>query len=112
MARTNKKWIAQKKTQLQKQAKKFRWEKKFSYPKRRLDLEQAKEIWAIWVYTNPKWWEYHWFIRWRKVCRETRLRVDPDGYRMIRTPSWGTEMVSTNMSWWIRWKFKKMINSK
>lgn len=111
-SRTNKKGIAQKKAQLQKQAKRLKGAKKFEYPKRRLDLEQAKEIWIVWVVTNPKWVEYHRFLRGRKVCWETRLRVDPDGYRMIRTPSGGTEVVSVPVSGWVRGKFKKLLNQK
>ncbi len=111
-SRTNKKGIAQKKVQLQKQAKRLKGVKKFEYPKRRLDLEQAKEIGIIGVVTNPKGADYHWFLRGRKVCWETRLRVDPDGYRMIRTPSGGTEVVSVQTSGWVRGKFKKMLNSK
>ena len=110
MARTNKRWIAAKKAVQQKQAKKFKWLRRFEYPKRKLDIENAKEMWIIWVYKNPKWWEYNRFIKWRKVCRETRLRVDPDGYRYIRTPSWWSEMVQVPVSWWLRHKIKKSLN--
>ncbi len=109
-SRTNKKWIAQKKAQLQKQAKRLKGVKKFEYPKRKLDLEEAKELGIVGVYKNPKWGEYNRFLRGRKVCRETRLRVDPDGYRMIRTPAWGTEIVDVPVSWWLRTKIKKTLN--
>ncbi len=111
-SRTNKRWIAAKKAQQQKQAKKFKWLKRFEYPKRKLDLEDAKEIWVVWVSKNPKGGEYHRFLRWRKVCRETRLRVDPDGYRYIRTPSWWSEMVQIPVSGWLRTKLKKNLNNK
>jgi len=107
MARTNKRGIAAKKAQLQKQAKRTLWTKKFSYPKRKLDLEDAKEIWIVGVVKNPKWHDYHWFLRGRKVCWETRLRVDPDWYRFIRTPSGWSEIVSVAISWWIRNKLMK-----
>ena len=106
MARTNKRWIAAKKAVQKKQAGRFRWAKRFDYPKRKLDLEEAKELGVIGVVTNPKGHDYHWFMRWRKVCRETRIRIDPDGYRLIRTPSGGTEVVEAPMSGWIR---KKLI---
>ena len=76
MARTNKRWIAAKKAQQQKQAQRLRWSRRFDYPKRKLELEEAKELWVVWVFKNPKWSEYNRFIRWRKICRETRLRVD------------------------------------
>ena len=54
-SRTNKRWIAAKKAQQQKQAQKFKWAKRFEYPKRKLDLEEAKELWVVWVYKNPRW---------------------------------------------------------
>ncbi len=46
-SRTNKKGIAQKKIQLQKQAKRLKGVKRFEYPKRKLDLEEAKELGII-----------------------------------------------------------------
>ncbi len=111
-SRTNKKWIAAKKAQLQKQAKKMKWVKKFSYPKRKLDLNEAKELWIIWVVKNPKWNEYHWFLRWRKICWETRARVDFDWYRMIRTPSWWTEIVEVPVSWRLRKRLMSMSSNR
>ncbi len=107
MARTNKRWIAAKKAQQKKQAGKVRWDKRFTYPKRKIELSSAKEQWILWVVTNPTWHEYHWFMRWRKVCRETRLRVDPDWYRMIRTPSWWTEVVEAPVSGRVRKRMTK-----
>jgi len=108
MARTNKRGIAAKKAQLQKQAKNFKWARKFTYPKRKLDLEEAMEFGILWVVKNPKGGEYHRFLKWRKVCRETRIRVDPDGYRFIRTPSGGSEVVSVPISGRTR---KKLIKN-
>jgi len=35
------------------------------------------------------------------------LRVDPDGYRYIRTPSGGSDVVSVQVSGWIRGKLMK-----
>ncbi len=109
-SRTNKKGIAQKKVQLQKQAKRLKGVKRFEYPKRKLDLEEAKELGIVGVAKNPKGGEYNWFLRWRKVCWETRLRVDPDGYRYIRTPAGGSEMVEVPVSGWLRSKIKKTLS--
>ncbi len=53
-SRTNKKGIAQKKVQLQKQAKRLKGVKRFEYPKRKLDLEEAKELGIVGVAKNPK----------------------------------------------------------
>ena len=111
-SRTNKQGIAKKKAQLQKQASRTKWSKRFEYPKRRLDLNDWKERWAVGVMTNPKWNTYHWFLRGRKVCRETRLRIDPDGYRFIKTPSGGSEMVYVPASGWTRVRMRKMLSVK
>ena len=108
MARTNKKWIAQKKAQLHKQAKLWKWAKKFNYPKRRLSVEEWKTIWVIWSKKNPKNHEYNRFLKWRKNCIETWTSVDPDGFRLINLPSWGLDFVDVPMSWWMR---KKLIKS-
>lgn len=86
-SRTNKQGIAKKKAQQQKQASRIRGTKRFDYPKRKLTIEEAKELGVIGVVKNPKGHEYNRFLRGRKVCRETRLRTDPDGYRFIKTPS-------------------------
>jgi len=106
-SRTNKQGIAKKKAQQQKQAARTKWAKRFEYPKRKLDLENAKEIGVIWVKTNAKGHEYHRFLRGRKICWETRLRIDPDGYRFIRTPSGGSEMVEVPISGWMRNRLRK-----
>lgn len=97
-SRTNKRGIAQKKAQLQKQAKRTKGIKKFTYPKRKLDIDEAKEFGIIGVFKNPLGNEYNRFLRGRKICRETGLRVDPDGYRVIRTPSGGTNIVQIQIS--------------
>ena len=107
MARTNKQGIAKKKAIQSKQANRLKWMKRFEYPKRKLTLEEGKDFWAIWVYTNPKGHDYHRFLRGRKICWETRLRLDPDGFRYIRTPSGGSEMVVAPMSGWTRTKMRK-----
>lgn len=107
-SRTNKQWIAKKKAQQAKQANRVRGTRRFDYPKRKLELEEAKELGVVGIYTNPRWATYNWFLRGRKVCWETRLRIDPDGYRYIRTPAGGSEMVSAPMSWWTRGKMRKM----
>jgi hypothetical protein len=111
-SRTNKQWIAKKKSQQQKLANRLKWGKKFEYPKRKLTLQEAKELWVVWVWTNPKWHEYSRFLRWRKVCRDTRLRTDIDGYRYIRTPAWWSEMVEIPASWRTRTKLRKNTSSR
>lgn len=110
MARTNKRWIAAKKAQQKKQAARIKGSRRFTYPKRKLDLEEAKELWVIGVVTNPKGNDYHRFLRWRKICRETRLRTDPDGYRFIRTPSGWSEVVQAPLSGWVNKKLRKATN--
>lgn len=111
-SRTNKQGIAKKKSQQQKQAARLKGSKRFEYPKRKLDIEEAKDLGIVWIYTNPRWATYSWFLRWRKICRETRLRTDPDGYRYIRTPSGWSEMVSVALSGWTRTKLKRNTSMK
>ncbi|AHB40879.1 TPA: hypothetical protein DIC40_06655 [Patescibacteria group bacterium] len=107
MARTNKQGIAKKKAIQSKQANRLKGMKRFEYPKRKLTLEEGKDLGAVGVWTNPKGRDYHRFLRGRKICWETRLRLDPDGYRYIRTPSGGSEMVVAPMSGWTRTKMRK-----
>lgn len=64
------------------------------------------------MYTNPKGVTYNRFLRGRKVCWETRLRTDPDGYRYIRTPAGASEIVLAPSSGWIRTKMKKMVRRR
>ncbi len=111
-SRTNKQGIAKKKAQQAKQASRIRGSRRFDYPKRKLELEEAKELGVVWVYTNPKGSTYNWFLRGRKVCWETRLRTDPDGYRYIRTPAGWSEMVLAPASWWTRTKMRKLVRSR
>lgn len=111
MARTNKRGIAANKAKSQKQAARLKWGKRFEYPKRKLTIEEGKELGVLAVVTNPKGHDYTWFFRGRKVCRETRLRVDPDGYRFIRTPSGGSEVVQVPIAWYVRKKLIKTIKS-
>lgn len=40
------------------------------------------------------------------------MRLDPDGYRYIRTPSGGSEMVSVSASGWVRTKLKKSLRTR
>lgn len=108
MARTNKRGIAAKKAQIQKQAGRMKGLKRFNYPKRKLWIAEAKESGAVGAQTNPKGNTYNWFLKGRKICWETRLRVDPDGYRYIRTPSGGSDFVEIPISGWLR---KKLIKS-
>jgi len=112
MSRTNKQGIAAKKAQQAKQAKRTKGAKRFEYPKRALSVEEGKELGVMWVQTNAKGNSYHWFLKWRKICYETKMRVDPDGYRFVRLPNWGTDYVSVGMSWWTRKKVIKSLKFK
>ena len=112
MARTNKQGIAKNKPLQQKQANRTKGAKKYDYPKRKLTLEEGKDLGVIGIWSNPKGHEYHWFLRGRKTCRETRLRVDPDGFRYIRTPSGASEMVEVPVAGWMRTKLRKAVTSR
>lgn len=111
-SRTNKQGIAKKKAQQQKQSNRTKGAKRFEYPKRKLTLEEAKELGVVGGKTNLKGHEYNRFLRGRKVCWETKIRIDPDGYRYIKTPSGGSEMVQAPSSGWSRVKLNKMIQKK
>ncbi len=112
MARTNKRWIASKKAQLSKQAWMLKGTKRFDYPKRKLSLEEAKQLWVVWVQTNPKGREYARFLRWRKICWETRLRIDPDWYRLVKFPSGWMDFVESAISGWLRKKIVKTARTR
>ncbi len=112
MARTNKQGIASKKAQQAKQAKNTKGQKRFEYPKRTLSVDEGKELGVMWVQTNPKGVSYHWFLGGRKICYETRMRIDPDGYRFVRLPSGGSDYVSVGMSGWARKKVMKSLKYK
>ena len=105
------KGIAAKKAQLAKQAKRFKWAKRFDYPKRKLSLQEAKELGVVGTETNPKNHSFNRFLRGRKVCRETRLRIDPDGYRYIKLPSGASDFVLAPSSGWTRKKLIKSMRS-
>jgi hypothetical protein len=110
MARTNKRGIAAKKAQLQKQASRMKGGRRFEYPKRKLSLEEAKDFGVVIPQTNPKGRVYHRFASGRKVCRETRLRIDPDGYRMIVTQKGSREMVEAPIGGWTRKQLMRKMN--
>lgn len=111
-SRTNKQGIAKKKAQQQKQASRTRGAKRFEYPKRKLTVEEAKELGVLGVVKNPKGHEYTRFLRGRKICWETGLRTDPDGYRYIKTPSGGSEVVDAPQSGWTRARLRKSMAIK
>ena len=111
MARTNKRGIAAKKAQIQKQAGRMKGLQRFTYPKRKLTLEDAKEMGVVGTQTNPKGHTFNWFLKGRKVCWETRLRVDPDGWRFVRTPSGGSDFVEVPVGGWLRKKLAKTTRS-
>lgn len=106
-SRTNKQGIAKKKAQQSKQAARLKGAKRFNYPKRNVTLEIGKAEGFIHEVKNPKGNVYHWFFRGRKICWETRLRTDPDGYRYIRSPSGNMLVVPVGQSGYVRSKMKK-----
>ncbi len=106
-ARTNKRGIAAKKNQLQKQAGRTKGVQRFTYPKRKLSIEEAKEQGIVGAETNPKGHTYNWFLKWRKICRETRLRIDPDGRRYTKTPSGASNFVEVPVGGRLRKKLVK-----
>lgn len=106
-SRTNKQGIAKKKSQQQRLSNRLKGLKRFEYPKRKLTMEEAKELGVVGVVKNPKGRDYTRFLRGRKICRETRLRTDPDGYRFIRTPAGGSEVVDAPTSGWTRSRLRK-----
>ena len=109
MARTNKQGIAAKKAQLAKQASRTKGQKKREYPNRKVSLDEAKEFGFIGSQANPKGNSYHWFLRWRKICWETRMRTDPDGRRYVKLPSGGSDFVQVHLSGWGRRKLMKTM---
>ncbi|MDR2415255.1 MAG: hypothetical protein LBD75_01200 [Candidatus Peribacteria bacterium] len=111
-SRTNKQGIAKKKAQQQKQATRMKGAKRFEYPKRKVELTEGKERGVLGILSNPKGNDYHRFLKGRKICRETKLRVDPDGYRYIKTPSGGSEMVYVPPSGRTRTKLRKNLKTK
>ena len=53
-SRTNKQGIAKKKVQQQKQSNRTKGMKRFDYPRRKLTLEEAKELGVVGIWTNPR----------------------------------------------------------
>lgn len=111
-SRTNKGGIAKKKAQLEKQAARTKGQARFTYPKRKLSLDEGKERGAIGVQTNPKGHTYHWFLRGRKICYETKMRVDPDGRRFVKLPSGSSDFAQVHLSGRGRRKLTKNIGKK
>jgi len=110
--RTNKRGIAKNKAQQKKQANRLKGGRRFDYPKRSLSLDEAKELGIVGVMTNPLNKTYHWFLRGRMICWETRLRTDPDGFRYVKLPSGGSNIVQTVQSGYIRKKLKKSVSNR
>ena len=107
MARTNKQGIAKKKAIQAKQANRIRGAKRFNYPKRNVSLEVAMQEGFVHEVKNPKGNVWHWFFRGRKICWETKLRTDPDGFRYVRSPSGGMLVVPVGQSGFVRRKLMK-----
>lgn len=112
MARTNKQGIAANKAQKARQASRLKGAKRFEYPKRKLTSEEAKEQGIIGVQTNPAGRTYTRFLRGRKICWETRLRVDPDGWRYVKLPSGSGDFVQVPIGGWLRKKLFKSTSGK
>jgi hypothetical protein len=106
-SRTNKQGIAKKKAVQAKQASRLKGAKRFNYPKRNISLEMAMSEGFVHAVKNPAGNTWHWFYRGRKVCWETRVRVDPDGYRYNRTPNGGQNIIQVFSSGFVRRKLKK-----
>jgi len=111
-SRTNKKWIAAKKAQLAKQASRLKGQKRFEYPTRQISLEMAKELGVVWVKTNPKGRDYHRFLRGRKICWETRMRMDTEGFRLVKLPSGWLDFRESMLSWRSRKKLMRNTRSR
>lgn len=111
-SRTNKRGIAAKKAQLEKQASRTKGQVRFAYPKRKVSLEEGKEWGIIGVQTNPKGHTYHWYLRGRKICYETKMRSDPDGWRFVKRPSGSSDFVQVHLSGWGRRKIMKNMGKK
>lgn len=111
-SRTNKGGIAKKKAQLEKQAARTKGQVRFSYPKRKVSLEEGQEWGVIGVQTNPKGHKFHRYLKGRKICYETKMRCDPDGRRFVKKPSGGSDFVQVHLSGWGRRKIMKNMGKK
>lgn len=82
MARTDKQGIRKKKQQ-QSSGGVIR----FSNPKIKISLQEAKELGIVIPMINPSGRTFHWFVRGRKDCFETKMKRDLDGYRFYKNQS-------------------------
>lgn len=79
MARTDKQWIRKKKQQQSSS-----WISRFSNPQIKISLQEAKELGIVVPQVNPLGRTFHWFVRGRKDCFETKMKWDLDGYRFYK----------------------------
>jgi hypothetical protein len=102
-SRTNKMWILKKKRQLEK-IKILKTKKKYNLK----HLSETEKIsqWLIFDKKNPKWKKYTRDKSWRKIiCKQTWLREDFDGYRLIFKPN------SSDAEYVFSW-FNSRLNKK
>ncbi len=57
---------------------------RFKNPRQRLSLTEAKERGIVVPRKNPDGHIFHWFVKGRKACYETKMKFDPDGYRFYK----------------------------
>ena len=79
MARTDKQGIRKKKQQQSSSG-----AMRFSNPRINISLNDAKEIGIVIPQENPSGRTFHWFVRGRKDCFETKMKWDRDGYRFYK----------------------------
>ena len=82
MTRTNKRGIAKSKQQQSKKGKKQKCDDMQGHFKKiaSMKLDDLKLNWLAKEVVNPLWRAYFWFTKWRKVCLDTKLKFDPDGF--------------------------------
>ncbi len=82
MTRTNKRGIAKSKQMQSKKGKKQKADDMQSYYKKIASqkIEDLKLNGLAKEVVNPLGRAYFWFTRWRKVCLNTKLKFDPDGF--------------------------------
>lgn len=98
-SRTNKIWILKKKQQLQKQKLK---KQEIEY----MNFEERE-------FKNPLWNIYKRFYRsWKWINLTTKVREDPDWYRIIRKPnSWEIYRIYKWITWWLKRYIRKKWKS-
>lgn len=103
MARTDKQGIRKNKLK-QASSKTLR----FSNPQVKISLQEAKELGIVIPIENPKGRTFHWFVRGRKDCFETKMKWDLDGYRFYKNQ---TEWLCCEipMPNWARRRVRKSI---